>query len=234
MTSFISIFFRSAFALALVATALPAAAQQQQRAPAQQQRAPAPAQRPAQQQAAPQQQPAPQQQAQPLPPRPPAQPLPPEGTPVVVVDYNAVVYYSNAGQSARAQLDKRAAQLKQEIATQEADLRKVQEDLEKQRSILTPDAFGQRQRDFQTRVNTYQQGIQERGRLMDDAARDTEMRLQKEVNAIIGDIMTEQRYQIVLQKNLIVASQTQLEISDEVLKRLNKKLATFTVNFAKN
>jgi Skp family chaperone for outer membrane proteins len=234
-------------ALALDGAVTPLLAQAQpqqpaQRPPAQQQRPPAQtAPRPPASQAQPRPAPAPpsvqnQQQAQPqrqLPPKPPDQPLPPEGTMVVTIDYNSVVQNSAAGLAARTQLDRRRTQLQQEVTQQETDLRKQRDDLEKQRTILAQDALGQKAREFESRVAAFQQSTQERGKSLEEATRDAETRIKKELNAILSEIMTEMKYQIVLPKEMVVGAITQLEIGGEVLKRLNKKLPTFQVNFAK-
>lgn len=245
MNRLISILLRSTVAVAIIGGGAfgQAMAQQQQprppatpapRAPA----APAPQRTaPAQAPAAPQRAPATQpgdQAAQQAPQRPPQQPLPAVGTATVIFDSNGVIYWSTAGSSARTQLERRRSQLQQELAQQEADLRKTQDDIEKQRAILSPDAFAQRGREFQGRVQSFQQGVQDRDKQLVDAERDASLRIRREIISIVNDILQEQKYQVVLEKSLVVFAQPELEISDEVLKRLNKKLTTFTVSFAKN
>jgi outer membrane protein len=191
--------------------------------------------------AAQQPQPQPQQQrpaAQPA-PRPAAQPtqpqeLPPSGTPVVICDVLLVLREARASQSVREQIDKQRASYQSEIAKQENDLRAADQQLAQQRAILAPEAFAQRRRDLEKRISDAQQNVQNRRRVLDQAFTESMQRVEGSMIEVIGEIARDKNYQVVLPKSQVVIVQTQLDITGEVLARLNKKITTVSVNIPKN
>jgi outer membrane protein len=187
-------------------------------------------------------QPQPQQQqrpaAQPA-PRPAAQPaqpqeLPPSGTAVVICDVLQVLRDARASQSVREQIDKQRASYQAEIAKQENDLRAADQQLAQQRAILAPEAFAQRRRDLEKRISDAQQSVQNRRRALDQAFTESMQRVEGSMIEVISEIARDKNYQVVLPKSQVVIVQTQLDITGEVLARLNKKITTVSVNIPKN
>jgi Skp family chaperone for outer membrane proteins len=190
-----------------------ALAQQPQQQP--QQRPAAPAQRPAAQPAQPQE-------------------LPPSGTPIVICDVLLVLREARASQSVREQIDKQRASYQAEIAKQENDLRAADQQLAQQRAILAPEAFAQRRRDLEKRISDAQQSVQNRRRVLDQAFTESMQRVEGSMIEVISEIARDKNYQVVLPKSQVVIVQTQLDITGEVLARLNKKITTVSVNIPKN
>lgn len=187
---------------------------QQQRAPAQQQQRPAA--------------PAPQQQA----PAPKAQPLPPKGTQIVVVDAGGVERSATAFLAIRTQHERQRQSLQTEAAKIETDLKNAEQELARQRSILSPEAFTQRRRDFEKRVNDAQQSINSRRRDLDEAANAAHQRVVRALIEVVGEVVNEHDYQIVMSSAQTFLFRPQLDITGEVVQRLNKKMPTMTVQVA--
>lgn len=195
---------------AFAAAALPAFAQQQQPRPA-----------PAQPT---QQRPAPAQPAE----RPP-RPLPPKGAAVVIMDIALVVRDSAAAKAMRGQAERQQAALRAEDEKIEKDLKTAEQELVQQRTILAPEAFNQRRRDFERRVNEAQQASQGRRRDLEEAFAGAQRRIEAAMNEIVIEIAKDNEYRVVLPRAVIVASHDQVDITDEVLQRLNRKLPTVSV-----
>ncbi len=208
----------AALLLLMAATALPASAQQQQRQ-----------QQPRQQPAQPSQQPA-QQPQQPQTPRE----LPPAGTAFVVVDVARIFSESAAARSVRSQVDKQRNAYLAEVSKQEKELRAADEELAKQRAILSPEAFAQRRRELEKRVADAQAQVNARRRAFDQAVNESMQRVDREMNQVIGEIVSERNYQVVLSRASVVIYQTALDITPEVMRRLNQKLPSVQVNIPKN
>ena len=204
-------FSGSAAALAVVGVlaliASPALAQQQR--PAQQ---PAPAQRPAAQ---------PAERA--------LRPLPPKGTQIVIIDIGMVVRDSAAARTMRSQADRQQAAMRAEEEKTEKDLRAAEQELVQQRTILAPEAFNQRRRDFERRVNEAQQGAQAKRRDFDEAMQGVQRRIEASMTEIVLELAKENEYKIVMPRAAVVASHDQVDITDEVIQRLNKKLPNVAI-----
>lgn len=183
-----------------------------------------------------------QQQPQQRPARPAAPPaapagpteLPPNGTSVVICDVLLVLREAKASQSIREQIDKQRASYQAEIAKQENELRAADQQLASQRAILAPEAFAQRRRDLEKRVGDAQQIVQARRRSLDQAFTESMQRVEGNMIEVISEIARDKNYQVVLPKSQVVIVQSQLDITQEVLQRLNKKLTTVQVNIPKN
>lgn len=168
------------------------------------------------------------------PQRAPAQPqaheLPPAGTPIVVADVIQILRDAAAVQSIRAQLEKQRAAYQAELQKQENELRNADQDLAKQRAILSPEAFAQRRRELEKRVSDAQQIVQDRRRALDTAFNTAMQKVNEAMVGVVSDIVQERNYQMVLTKTQVVIVQTQLDITSEVMRRLNRKLPTVAVS----
>jgi Skp family chaperone for outer membrane proteins len=180
-----------------------------------------------------------QQQQRPAQPRPPAatQPareLPPAGTAIVVADVVTILRDAQAVQGIRTQIDRQRNTYKAELQKQENELRNADQELAKQRSILSPEAFAQRRRELEKRVSDAQQSVQDRRRSLDTGFNTAMQKVNDAMVQVIGEIVSEKNYQIVLTKTQVVIVQTALDITPEVLRRLNRKLPTVAVSIPQN
>ncbi len=182
------------------------------------------------QQQRPQQQP--QQQRPAAAPAAPAAPveLPPKGTNIVIVDLLAIERDSQAFQSIRQQFERQRTSQQAEVAKLEAELRTAEEDLAKQRAILSPDAYTQRRRDLEKRVGDAQQRVQSRRRDLEQTFSEAGNRVMTNVQQLIIELAEENQYQIVIPRNQVIAVRGALDVTPEVLKRLNRKLPTVNVS----
>lgn len=186
-----------------------------------------------------QQQQQPQQQRQ-APQRPPAaqqaapQELPPAGTQIVVVDVVQILRDAQAVQGVRTQIERQRSTYQAELQKQENELRNADQDLAKQRAILSPEAFAQRRRELEKRVSDAQQSVQNRRRSLDTGFNAAMQKVNDAMVQVVTEIVQERQYQIVLTKTQVVIVHTALDITPEVLRRLNRKLPTVAVSIPQN
>jgi len=182
--------------------------QQQQQRPPQQTRPAAPA-------------------AQPAAPRQPAGPLP---APIIaVVDVDKIRENATAAKSVRDQLVKQQSTYQDEIAKTENDLRNAEQDLNKQRTVLSPEAFAQRRQQFEQRVAEFQRSVQARRKQLDDAYKNSMVQVNKVVVDVIQDVATQRGATLMLPRSQIILSHPTMEVTDEVLDQVNRKLPTVKV-----
>jgi Skp family chaperone for outer membrane proteins len=185
-----------------------------------------------------QQQQQPQQQRQ-APQRAPAQQaapqeLPPAGTQIVVVDVVQILRDAQAVQGVRTQIERQRSTYQAELQKQENELRNADQDLAKQRAILSPEAFAQRRRELEKRVSDAQQSVQNRRRSLDTGFNAAMQKVNDAMVQVVTEIVQERQYQIVLTKTQVVIVHTALDITPEVLRRLNRKLPTVAVSIPQN
>lgn len=181
--------------------------------------------RPAQQQQRPAAQPAPA--AAPAAPRQPAGPLP---APIIaVVDVDKIRESATAAKSVRDQLTKQQSAYQDDIAKQENDLRNAEQELNKQRTVLSPEAFAQRRQQFEQRVAEFQRSVQARRKQLDDAYKNSMVQVNKVVVDVIQDVAAQRGATLMLPRSQIILSAPAMEVTDEVLDLVNRKLPTVRV-----
>lgn len=156
-------------------------------------------------------------------------PLPPHGTQLVFIDQTEIEQGATAFRGLLAERDKMAGALQADINRMEKELRSSDEELNKQRTVLSPDAYTQKRRDLDKRFADAQQSVQARRRDIDQAVGDAYNKVMKQVFEIVSDLVRENDYKVVLERKVVVVAESSLDISGEVIGRLNKKMPSVAV-----
>jgi outer membrane protein len=149
-----------------------------------------------------------------------AQPLP---TPVIlIVDLQQILQDAKAAKAVQAVINQEFSSYTKEVAQQEDELQKSRTELERQRTILAPDAFNTRARDLQQRYDELGQVVQGR-----------RQSLQQSLNEAIADMVKERRANLVIEKQAVVFEAEGMDITADAIARLDQKLASVPVNLPK-
>jgi Skp family chaperone for outer membrane proteins len=148
---------------------------------------------------------------------------------VAVVDIQRVMRESAAAKSIQGQIEKLRASYQKEITKQENDLRNAEQELNRQRTLVSPDAFNERRRQFEQKVGSLQRDVQNRKRELDKSFSAAMRTVEKSLREIIEQLVTERRLNLVLIKSQTIYNAPEFEMTDEVMKRLNAKLPSVKV-----
>ncbi len=148
---------------------------------------------------------------------------------VGILDVRFVLQESNAAKSLQPQIDKLRKGFQQEIRRRESALRKAEQELLGQRSILAPEAFAQRRRQFEEQAKKAQREVQIRKRALDRTVAIAKNKIRVAMFEIAKAVADEKKINIVLAKSGVLMSKKELEITAETIKRLNKKLPSVKV-----
>ena len=99
----------------------------------------------------------------------------------------------------------------------------------KKRTILSPEAFTKERRQFEQRVVAVQKLVQKRKRQLDQAQVDAMFKVEEQLNKIISDIAQKRKASIVLRRNQTILVARDIDVTAEVLDRLNKELTQVAV-----
>lgn len=143
---------------------------------------------------------------------------------VATVDMRKILQTSSAAQSARSQLDERQDRYRAEIKGEEDRLRTTLDELQRQQSILAPDAYSARNREFDKQRNDVLRRTQERRREYDLAYQQAIGVIEGEVVKIVSEVSKERGFNVVLPKGQYIWAADTLDITEAVLKRLNERL----------
>jgi Skp family chaperone for outer membrane proteins len=149
------------------------------------------------------------------------------------LDERLLLNESAAAKSIRPQIERLRKGLQREIRDRESALRKAEQELLGQRSILAADAFAKRRSQFEKRARKEQLEVQTRKRDIDRALAVAVNKIRISFLKIAKDVATENKINIVMAKSAVLMSMNSLEITAETMKRLNKKLPKVAVKVEK-
>ncbi len=149
---------------------------------------------------------------------------------VAVVDIQAILTQSEAAKAIQGQLDSARRTVQEEMQAREAELREGEQDLRRQRTVLAPDAFEERMREFQGRVAEVERQVQDRMRGLDQAFSAASDQIKSKILEVVANIAQEQGVDIVLSRQHVVLAQRALDLTEPVMERLNAQLPSVTVN----
>lgn len=115
------------------------------------------------------------------------------------------------------------------IQKEEDALRTANQELAKKRTILSPEAFAKERRQFEQRVVGVQKLVQKRKRQLDQAQVEAMFKVEEQLNKIISDIAQARQASIVLRRNQTILVARDIDVTVEVLDRLNKELTQVPV-----
>lgn len=153
---------------------------------------------------------------------------------IAIVEIQSIMREASAAKSIQGQIEARRNQYQTEISAEEGRLREFEQELARQRSVLLPEAYAKRRRDFESDVATVQRIVVDRRRELDQAYAAGVRILQVEISNIIGEIAAERGITLVLPQAQTLFVDKELRISREVLKRLDERMPDLALEFGLN
>jgi Skp family chaperone for outer membrane proteins len=158
------------------------------------------------------------------------QPL--EAPVIGVLDVNEVLQRSKAGKNIQSQFDKLKKGYEDELNKEQQALQAEIKQLESQRSVLAPEAFNQRANSLRQREQALIGRVNERKRTLDATLQGGLTQVRNVMFQMTADIARERSINMVLPKDVVVIIAKNLEITDEVVKRVDERLPTVQLKVA--
>lgn len=143
---------------------------------------------------------------------------------IVVVDTAEAMNRSKAMQGIRAQFGKYEAQFRQQVSADEKALNQTAQDLERQRSLLSADAFAQKKRDFEMEVANYQRRSRALRLALEKSNRIAVNEVNKAMVEVTGAVAQAKGANIVLSNTQMVLFDPRMNVTALVIEQLNAKL----------
>lgn len=150
---------------------------------------------------------------------------------IVVLNIQQIMKDSLAAKSAREQISQKQKAFVAENSKLESELQKEDQELVKQQNILAPDAFNQKKLEFRKKVESAQKQMIEKKHQLDKAYNQAVGEMQKMVIDIVAELANEKGFKIAIPTSELLYAESGMDITNEVLERLNKKMPSMTVNF---
>lgn len=149
---------------------------------------------------------------------------------VAVVDLTYIGQNAAAAKAVRAQVDKEEAGYRADFNKRNNELRAAYQELQGQMGLLGPDAqrdrrvaFEQRAADFEREVDFRKRDVQNRASIAMKKVEDT-------LKSVLLDLATERKLSLIIHKDAAPFYQSEMDLTDEAMKRLNARLPTVKLN----
>ena len=152
---------------------------------------------------------------------------------MAIVDVQAVVRNSQAGKSAREQMEDIAHKEQASLAAEEKKLRARDQELQQQRAILTPEVYTQRQQKLQADVGNLQNRSRNLRLTLDRGFRRTLDQITLVLIDELGKLTTELDLNVILRRSQIVIAIDDFDITKIALERLDKRLPSIELKLEK-
>ncbi|HXP32129.1 MAG TPA: OmpH family outer membrane protein [Stellaceae bacterium] len=160
----------------------------------------------------------------------PALPIPA----IIVVDTNQILRESKAAKDVQAQLEKQQSVYSKEVSQKESELKSLQDELERQRTVLSPDVFAARSQEFQRRYVALDHDVQVKRQALQQSLNEARDKINATALQIITDIAKDRKANIVMERAALIYMADGLDITAEVIRRLDDKLPALAVNLPKD
>jgi Skp family chaperone for outer membrane proteins len=148
-----------------------------------------------------------------------------------ILDVEWVTSQSLMKKDTAQQIDTKRRKFMTEIKKEETSLRKSDEELQKQRVILSPQAYAEELRKFRLKTRSLRQKVQVRNQELSQMRSLANRALERAIQKALTEVTKRERYNLVLRYSpqIILVRPTYLDISKLVLGQLNKNVSKFTI-----
>mgnify|MGYP001338864345 CR=1 FL=1 len=150
-------------------------------------------------------------------------------TSIGIIDINKVLTESKAAKDAAKQIEKIQKKSEEDSKKEDEQIIQEREKLIEQQSVMAPEAFEVKVADFEKKVQAYQIERQEKLRKLDQMVQEARASILDEVKPIINDYASELGITVILEKNAVIMSADDMDMTDQVIKILNKSLPKIKV-----
>ena len=151
-------------------------------------------------------------------------------TSIGVIDLNKILSDADAAIAASEQIEKIAIEIESEIKVSDEEMIKEQNLLIESQSIMAPEAFESKRNEYEGKVQKYNNERQAKLIKIDELIAVSRNDILNAVKPILEEISNEKGITIILEKASIMLNAEKMDITSEVLKKLNKSLPTIEVS----
>jgi outer membrane protein len=150
---------------------------------------------------------------------------------IAVVDFQRVLRESAAGRSIMSQLDGEQRKLRDQVSRMQEEVRTAENELKRKLAVMAPDQATAERDGLQRKEAEYQRILQDKQEAMQRGEQEAGLVVNDNMRDIVQQYAAERRIGVVLQKQAVISmADKNMDITDEVIQRLNAKLPSVTVN----
>ena len=140
------------------------------------------------------------------------------------VDMQKAIQSTAAGKKAKAELEGEFNKKKKELEKKEADLKKMGEDLERKKSVLSEEVLSKKQAEFQEEMMKYRDVVGKSQVEIQKKERDLTAPILEKMKKVIEKVAKDKGYSMVLENSqMVLYSNADSDLTDDVIKAYEKE-----------
>ena len=151
-------------------------------------------------------------------------------TSIAIVDLNLILSDSKAAKNATKQFEVLQKNTEDEIIASDKKMLEERNKLIEQQSIIAPEAFELKAKDYENKLQNYQVEKQNKLRKLEGVLQKARNEILENVKPILEELSKELGVTVILEKNSVLLSATNMDITENVIKKLNKELPKIKVS----
>ena len=135
-----------------------------------------------------------------------------------------------AAKDATAQFEKIQKDTEAEIIESDKLMLEERNKLIEQQSVIAPEAFEIKAKDYEKKLQNYQSEKQNKLRKLEGILQNARNEILEKVKPILEELSKDIGVTVILEKNSVLLSASNMDITDEVVRKLNKELPKIKVS----
>ena len=148
-----------------------------------------------------------------------------------VLDVEKIVKESIAMRDIQGKVTKKQDEYQKDVTKKQKDLEAEQKKLEGKKNILAKEAFEKEMKKFEEKVDDLKAFVYKKQNSLKKASMDSMSKVNDKIKDIIAEISKEKDVDLIVPTSQTLFYKDEMDISAEVLKRLNKKITKVDVKF---
>jgi outer membrane protein len=143
---------------------------------------------------------------------------------IVFVDMDKIITTSNAGKKVQSSLDKFAKKENQKFDSIEANLKKKEQEILKQKNILSKEELDKKIKSFQSELLKLRNDKIDFNKKIIKMNKESTNKMVNQINKILTQYAADNSVSLIIQKKNIIIGKTELDITPQILKEFNSKV----------
>ena len=148
---------------------------------------------------------------------------------IAYLDLKFVLNNSKAGKGAQDYLKKSFKENQKNLSNRESELKKEESDLLSKKSILTKEEYAKKATELRKKVMKYQSDRRAALEKIANLRAEARAKLIKELDPILENYIKENSISLIVDKKNIVKGNTELDITNLIVKELNQKVPSLNL-----
>ena len=154
-----------------------------------------------------------------------------DGPVIAVLDVQQVLRRAVAAKRIRKVMEARRKIFEEEISEERLQLQGEENQFRKQSTILSPEATNNKRRVLENKVSDLRRKAEQKRGILNRAFNGATRELRQEIAKVLADLMKERNITITLARKAVLVFDQRLNVTEEVLKRLDKNLPNVKIDF---